>query len=57
LTQGVEAVFYRAIVRFEDKTMLDMTQMLRPFFWVMVGLTVLAPVAIAFARRGRNQSV
>ena len=37
--------------------MLDMTQMLRPFFWVMVGLTVLAPVAIAFARRCRNQSV
>ena len=37
--------------------MLDMTQMLRPFFWVMVGLTVLAPVAIAFARRGRNPSV
>jgi len=37
--------------------MLDMTQMLRPFFWVMVGLTVLAPVAIACARRGRNQSV
>ena len=37
--------------------MLDMTQMLRPFFWVMVALTVLAPVAIAFARRCRNQSV
>jgi hypothetical protein len=34
--------------------MLDMTQMLRPFFWVMVGLIVLAPAAIAFARRNRN---
>jgi hypothetical protein len=34
--------------------MLDMTQMLRPFFWLMVGLTVLAPVAIAFARRSRT---
>jgi hypothetical protein len=37
-------------------TMLDMTQMLRPFFWVMVGLIVLAPVAIAFARRNQNPS-
>jgi hypothetical protein len=36
--------------------MLDMTQMLRPFFWVMVGLSALAPVAIAFARRYRNPS-
>jgi hypothetical protein len=36
--------------------MLDMTQMLRPFFWVMVGLTVLAPVAIALARRNRHPS-
>ena len=36
--------------------MLDMTQMLRPFFWVMLGLTVLAPVAIAFARRNRKPS-
>ena len=35
-------------------TMLDMTQMLRPFFWVMVGLIVLAPVAIAWARRTQN---
>jgi hypothetical protein len=35
-------------------TMLDMTQMLRPFFWVMVGLIVLAPVAIALARRNQN---
>jgi len=37
-------------------TMLDMTQMLRPFFWVMMGLTLLAPVAIAFARRNQNPS-
>jgi hypothetical protein len=36
--------------------MLDMTEMLRPFFWVMVGIAVLAPVAIACARRGRNPS-
>jgi hypothetical protein len=36
--------------------MLDMTQMLRPFFWVMVGLIVLAPVTIALARRNQNPS-
>ena len=36
--------------------MLDMTQMLRPFFWLMVGLTALAPVTIALARRFRNPS-
>jgi hypothetical protein len=30
---------------------LDMTEMLRPFFWLMVGITALAPVAIALARR------
>jgi len=36
--------------------MLDMTHMLRPFFWVMVGLIVLAPVAIAFARRNQTPS-
>ena len=36
--------------------MLDMTDMLRPFFWVMVGIAVLAPIAIACARHGRNPS-
>jgi len=36
--------------------MLDMTQMLRPFFWVMVALTVLAPLAITLARRTRHPS-
>jgi hypothetical protein len=28
-----------------------MTEMLRPFFWLMVGIAGLAPVAIAVARR------
>ena len=31
--------------------LVDMTEMLRPFFWLMVGLTGLAPVAILVARR------
>jgi hypothetical protein len=33
--------------------LLDMTEMLRPFFWLMVGVTALAPVAIAMARCNR----
>jgi hypothetical protein len=41
----------------EPAPVTELPELLRPFFWVMVGLTVLAPVAIAFARRGRNQSV
>ena len=59
MTQGVERLIYRSIVRLREErlgTMLDMTQMLRPFFWLMVGLTALAPVAIALARRFRNPS-
>jgi len=31
-------------------TMLDMTQMLRPFFWLMVAIAALAPLVIALAR-------
>src|SRR5262249_716388 len=31
--------------------LIDMTEMLRPFFWLMVGMAALAPVAIAVARR------
>jgi hypothetical protein len=31
--------------------LIDMTEMLRPFFWLMVGIAALAPVAIALARR------
>ncbi len=31
--------------------LVDMTLMLRPFFWLMVGIAGLAPVAIAVARR------
>ena len=31
--------------------LIDMTEMLRPFFWLMVGIAALAPVAIALGRR------
>ena len=31
--------------------LVDMTEMLRPFFWLMVGIAGLAPVAIALGRR------
>jgi len=31
--------------------LIDMTEMLRPFFWLMLGMAALAPVAIAVARR------
>lgn len=34
--------------------MLDVTEMLRPFFWLMVGIAALAPVAILLGRRGRG---
>jgi hypothetical protein len=34
-----------------ELNLIDMTEMLRPFFWLMVGITGLAPVAIALARR------
>jgi len=34
-----------------ELNLIDMTEMLRPFFWLMVGITALAPVAIALARR------
>jgi hypothetical protein len=34
--------------------MLDMTQMLRPFFWLMVGIAALAPLAILLARRAQR---
>jgi len=34
--------------------MLDMTEMTRPFFWLMVGITALAPVAILLVRRLRH---
>ena len=30
--------------------LIDMTEMLRPFFWLMLGMAALAPVAIAVAR-------
>jgi hypothetical protein len=33
--------------------LVDMTEMLRPFFWLMVGIAGLAPVAIVLARRCR----
>jgi len=31
--------------------LVDMTEMLRPFFWLMVGIASLAPVAILVSRR------
>ena len=34
--------------------MLDMTQMLRPFFWLMVGIAAFAPVVIMLGRRDRQ---
>jgi hypothetical protein len=34
--------------------MLDMTEMLRPFFWLMVGIAAVAPLAILLARRGNR---
>ncbi len=34
--------------------MLDMTDMMRPFFWLMVGITALAPVTILLMRRLRR---
>jgi hypothetical protein len=34
--------------------LLDMTEMLRPFFWLMVGIAALAPVAILLGRRTRR---
>jgi len=34
--------------------MLDMTQLMRPFFWLMVGITALAPVAILLVRHWRH---
>ena len=34
-----------------ELNLIDMTEMLRPFFWLMVGIAGLAPVAIAVARR------
>jgi len=54
LTQGVARLFYRTIVRLGSETvvnLVDMTEMLRPFFWLMVGLAGLAPAAILVARR------
>jgi hypothetical protein len=33
-------------------TLLDMTEMLRPFFWLMVAIAAIGPVAILFAARG-----
>lgn len=35
-------------------TMLDMTEMLRPFFWLMVGIAAVAPLAILLTRRGNR---
>ena len=32
-------------------TMLDVTEMLRPFFWLMVAIAAVGPLAILFARR------
>ena len=37
-----------------ELNLIDMTDMLRPFFWLMVGIAGLAPVAIALARRFGN---
>jgi hypothetical protein len=34
--------------------MLDMTQIFRPFFWLMVTIAALTPVAILLARRFRH---
>lgn len=36
--------------------MLDMTEMLRPFFWLMVAIAALGPAAILLARRDRPSS-
>ena len=33
-------------------TLLDMTEMLRPFFWLMVAIAAIGPLAILFAGRG-----
>ncbi len=35
--------------------MLDMTEILRPFFWLMVAIAAVGPLAILFARRGDRQ--
>jgi hypothetical protein len=32
--------------------MLDMTELLRPFFWLMVAIAAIGPLAILLARRG-----
>ena len=36
-------------------TMLDMTEMLRPFFWLMVGIAAVPPLAIWLARRDKQR--
>ena len=33
-----------------------MTDVLRPFFWLMVGIAALAPIAILLGRRGTGWS-
>jgi hypothetical protein len=37
--------------------MLDMTELLRPFFWLMVGIAALAPAVILLGRRCHRASV
>jgi hypothetical protein len=34
--------------------MLDMTEMMRPFFWLMVGIAAVAPLTIMLVRRIRH---
>jgi hypothetical protein len=56
LTQGVERYsiersFDYDVERVMELNLIDMTEMLRPFFWLMVAIAALAPVAIAVARR------
>jgi hypothetical protein len=58
LTQGVNGILIlsndRSIKeeRETSVTMLDMTEILRPFFWLMVAIAAIGPLAILFARRG-----
>jgi hypothetical protein len=58
LTQGVNGVLIlsndRSIKeeRETSVTMLDMTEILRPFFWLMVAIAAIGPLAILLARRG-----
>lgn len=61
MTQGVNGILIlsndRSIKeeRETSVTMLDMTELLRPFFWLMVAIAAIGPLAILFARRATGR--